>query len=101
MKTPAPASVPLAWNQSSVIPGRRVAASPETITTAGAVVFVYLLASSKHGTLYIGVTNDLVRRVQQHKLRVNKGFTSRCAVDRLVWYENYDDPISAIAREKE
>jgi putative endonuclease len=64
-------------------------------------VYVYLLASAKHGTLYVGVTNDLVRRIYQHKTGVFRGFTSRYHVYRLVWFESYDDPINAIAREKE
>ena len=63
--------------------------------------FVYMLASGKHGTLYIGVTNDLIRRVYQHKNKLTKGFTARYKVDMLVWYEAYDDPVSAITREKE
>jgi putative endonuclease len=63
--------------------------------------WVYILASGKHGTLYIGITNDLVRRVYQHKEKTNKGFTSRYGVDRLVWFQGYDDPTSAIEREKE
>jgi len=63
--------------------------------------YVYLLASGKHGTLYLGVTNDLVRRVFEHKEKVVRGFTSRYGVDRLVWFEWYDDPTTAIAREKE
>ncbi len=63
--------------------------------------YVYLLASGKHGTLYIGVTRDLVRRVYEHKQKVVPGFTSRYGVDRLVWYEIYDDPVTAITREKE
>ena len=63
--------------------------------------YVYLLASRKHGTLYLGVTNDLIRRVHQHKNKIIRGFTSRYGVDRLVWYECYDDPTNAISREKE
>ena len=86
---------------SVVIPGRRVAASPESITTIGAVVYVYLLASAKHGTLYVGVTNDLIRRVYQHRTHAARGFTSRYRVHRLVWFESYDDPLTAITREKE
>ena len=62
---------------------------------------VYLLAGRKHGTLYLGVTNDLVRRVYEHKTKVLRGFSSRHGVDRLVWFETYDDPATAIAREKE
>jgi putative endonuclease len=65
------------------------------------VYYVYILASRKHGTLYLGMTNDLVRRVHQHKSKVGSGFSSRFGVDRLVWFECYDDPVSAINREKE
>ena len=63
--------------------------------------YVCLLASDRNGTLYIGVTNDIVRRVFEHKSKVVPGFTKRYAVDKLVWFEIYDDPTSAITREKE
>jgi putative endonuclease len=63
--------------------------------------YVYLLASRKHGTLYVGVTNDLVRRVHQHKSKALGGFTSKYGVSRLVWFEIHDDVIEAISREKE
>jgi putative endonuclease len=63
--------------------------------------FVYLQASRKDGTLYLGVTRDLVRRVYEHKTKAASGFTSRYDVRRLVWLEIYDDPSSAIAREKQ
>ena len=62
--------------------------------------YVYLLASERNGTLYLGVTNDLVRRVYEHKNKVVRGFTQQYGVDRLVWFEIYDDPTNAIAREK-
>jgi putative endonuclease len=65
------------------------------------VYYVYLLASRKYGTLYVGVTRDLLRRAYQHKTRAVKGFTSRYGVHLLVWFETYDDPLSAIARERE
>ena len=64
-------------------------------------MFVYLMASRKDGTLYLGVTRDLVRRVYQHKTKATPGFTSRYDVDRLVWFETYDDPVTAIEREKD
>ncbi len=64
-------------------------------------MYVYLLASGKHGTLYLGVTNDLIRRVYEHKSKAVRGFTSRYDVTRLVWFEIYDDPTNAIEREKE
>jgi putative endonuclease len=63
--------------------------------------YVYLLASRRNGTLYLGVTKDLVRRVYEHKSKMIKGFTSRYGVGHLVWFEAYDDPTNAIAREKE
>jgi putative endonuclease len=63
--------------------------------------YVYILASRRHGTLYLGVTNDLVRRVHEYKSKAAPGFTCRYGVDRLVWFECYDDPVSAIEREKD
>ena len=63
--------------------------------------YVYMLAGRKHGTLYIGVTSDLVRRVYEHKGKLVPGFTAKYGVDRLVWCEVYDDPTNAITREKE
>jgi putative endonuclease len=65
------------------------------------VYYVYLLASHKHGTLYAGVTSNLLGRVYQHKTGVVRGFTRRYHVHLLVWFECYDDPLTAIAREKE
>jgi putative endonuclease len=62
---------------------------------------VYIMASKKNGTLYIGVTNDLVRRVWQHKNDVHEGFTKKHGVHRLVWYEMTLDIESAIQREKQ
>ena len=61
---------------------------------------VYILASRKHGTLYIGMTSNLIGRVYQHRTKAIAGFTSRYGADKLVWYECYDDPVNAIAREK-
>jgi putative endonuclease len=63
--------------------------------------YVYLLANRKDGTLYLGVTSNIVRRVYEHKQRLAHGFTSRYGVDRLVWFECHDDPVSAITREKD
>jgi putative endonuclease len=63
--------------------------------------FVYLLASRKDGALYVGVTSDLVGRVYQHQTKATPGFTSRYNVTKLVWFEVYDDPMTAITREKE
>ncbi|MFB6452690.1 GIY-YIG nuclease family protein [Bradyrhizobium tunisiense] len=63
--------------------------------------YVYILASRKHGTLYIGVTNELVRRVYQHRTKAVPGFTTKYGIDKLVLFEIYDDAETAIAREKE
>jgi putative endonuclease len=63
--------------------------------------FVYILANRKHGTLYIGITNDLIRRVHQHKAKVVRGFTKRYDIHILVYFEIFDDPLSAITREKQ
>src|SRR6266513_4275122 len=70
----------------------------ERISTA---YYVYLLASRKDGALYLGVTNDLIRRIYEHRTKAVRGFTSKYNITRLVWFEIYDDPISAISREKE
>jgi putative endonuclease len=63
--------------------------------------YVYMLASRKDGATYIGVTNDIVRRIFEHRAKAVRSFTSRYNITRLVWFEIYDDPISAISREKE
>ena len=63
--------------------------------------YVYILASRKDGATYIGVTNDLVRRIYKHRTKAAPGYTSKYNITRLVWFEIYDDPISAISREKE
>ena len=62
---------------------------------------VYILASKRNGTLYIGVTGDLVTRVWEHRNDVVGGFTRRYRVHRLVWYELHGDMIAAITREKQ
>ncbi len=62
--------------------------------------FVYILASRIGGTLYVGVTNDLARRVHQHRSGIAEGFTKRYGVRRLVYFEQFDDPGYAIEREK-
>lgn len=61
---------------------------------------VYMLASRRHGTLYIGVTNDLARRIDEHRSKAVSGFTAQYDVARLVWYESYERIDEAIAREK-
>lgn len=61
---------------------------------------VYLLASRRNGTLYVGVTSDLLARIWQHRQHVVEGFTKRHGVNRLVWYELHGAMESAILREK-
>ena len=62
--------------------------------------YVYMLANKPAGTIYIGVTSDLLARVGQHKAKTLQGFTARYGVDRLVYFEVADDMESAIHREK-
>ena len=62
---------------------------------------VYILASKRNGTLYTGITSDLVRRVYEHKSGLVDGFTKRYHVHRLVYYEETSDVDAAIAREKQ
>ena len=62
---------------------------------------VYILASREYGTLYVGVTSDLLARLYQHRTRQTKGFTSRYAVYRLVLFELYETMYEAISREKQ
>jgi putative endonuclease len=63
--------------------------------------FVYLTASKRNGTLYVGVTRDLVRRTYEHKSKAVAGFTQRYGASRLVWFEPHTDVEAAILREKE
>ena len=63
--------------------------------------YVYILASKRNGTLYVGVTNDLVRRVYEHKSDFVEGFTKKYQVHDLVYFEQTDDVEAAIAREKQ
>ena len=63
--------------------------------------YVYLLASKRNGTLYVGGTNDLVRRVWEHKNDLADGFTKRYSVHQLVWFEAAESPSAAILREKQ
>ncbi len=63
--------------------------------------FVYILASKKNGTLYIGVTSDLIKRVYEHKENALEGFTKKHNVHQLVYFESTDNVESAIKREKQ
>ncbi len=61
---------------------------------------VYILASDRNGTLYVGVTRNLIKRVYEHRSKLVEGFTSRYNVDKLVWFEQTESIESAITREK-
>ncbi len=62
---------------------------------------VYILASARNGTLYVGVTSDLIKRVFEHRNDFVEGFTKKYKVHRLVYYEVFGDMIAAITREKQ
>lgn len=63
--------------------------------------FTYMPASGRYGTLYVGVTSDLVRRVWEHRERHGDGFTKKYGLKQLVWFELHENAISAITREKQ
>jgi putative endonuclease len=63
--------------------------------------FVYILANKRNGTLYIGLTNDLVRRTYEHKNRIYRGFTKIYHVHMLIYFETFEDIDAAIIREKQ
>ena len=63
--------------------------------------YVYVLASGRYGTLYIGVTSDLVKRVWEHREGFVEGFSKRHNVKQLVWFEVHEDATAAITREKQ
>jgi len=63
--------------------------------------YVYLLSSKPYGTLYVGMTRDLVKRVWEHKTKAVPGFTQRYGVDRLVWFERHSSVTAASARERQ
>jgi putative endonuclease len=62
--------------------------------------YIYILASRTGGTLYVGITNDLIRRVYEHKSKSTDSFTEKYDVVKLVYFEQFDDPENAIKREK-
>ena len=63
--------------------------------------FVYLLASGRNGTLYVGVTNDLVRRITEHRDGLAEGFTKKYRIHQLIWFEAHEQIEQAILREKQ
>lgn len=65
------------------------------------VYHVYIVTNSAHSVLYVGVTNDLKRRLHEHKSEIAEGFTKRYHIHKLVYYEAFKTPEAAIAREKQ
>ena len=65
------------------------------------IFYVYIICSQQNGTLYIGVTNDLTRRMYEHKNKLILGFTAKYSVNRLVYYEEFESIADAIRREKQ
>ncbi|MFH1096389.1 MAG: GIY-YIG nuclease family protein [Candidatus Desantisbacteria bacterium] len=63
--------------------------------------YIYILCSKRNGTLYIGVTSDIIKRIYEHKHNLMDGFTKKYTVHCLVWYEIHESAISAITREKQ
>jgi putative endonuclease len=63
--------------------------------------YVYILASKRNGTLYIGVANNLLRRIKEHKDKKEESFTKKYNVDKLIYYETYGEIGQAIVREKQ
>ena len=85
---------------SQSMSSRRRGAKIQTVSVMNKQFFVYILASKRNGTLYTGITSDLVKRVWQHKNNSVEGFTKKYNVKILVYYETYNDAESAITREK-
>ncbi len=75
-----------------------MASQPEP--TVSMPSYVYILASKKIGTLYIGVTSDLLKRISEHRLGLFKGFTRTYNIKKLVYYETHGNIVEAITREK-
>jgi putative endonuclease len=63
--------------------------------------YIYILTNKNNSVIYVGITNDIVRRIWEHKSKMIEGFTKKYNIDKLVYYEKFDDPNSAIAREKQ
>jgi putative endonuclease len=63
--------------------------------------YVYILASSRNGTLYVGVTSDLIKRIDEHRQKLVDGFTKKYEITNLVYYETFEDIKDAIVRERQ
>lgn len=71
------------------------------MTKQSKIYYIYILTNKENGALYTGITNDLVRRVYEHKNKLIDGFTKKYSLDKLVYYEQYSSPSDAILREKQ
>ena len=65
------------------------------------IYYIYIATNQRNTVLYTGVTSNLERRIQEHRLKMIKGFTSKYNIDKLIYYETFENPVKAIAREKE
>jgi putative endonuclease len=95
--------VPLGQGALLRLPMTRVTILPCRLVRGKKLIsryFVYILASQRNGTLYVGVTNDLVRRMAEHKGKLVPGFTQKYGVDQLVYFEEYASILEARARER-
>jgi putative endonuclease len=85
--------------QSGLVSESNLLDDPGARWAMDAPFFVYILASKRNGTLYIGVTNNLARRLSEHKARLVPGFTRQYDVDQLVYFEAFDSILEARSRE--
>jgi putative endonuclease len=65
------------------------------------IYYIYIATNQRNTVIYTGVTSNLERRIQEHKLKIIKGFTKKYNIDKLIYYEIFENPLKAIAREKE
>jgi len=86
---------PAFWDEASIILKKG-----KYVMSLDNKYYVYIITNKRNGTLYIGMTNNLHRRVSEHKEKLIPGFTQRYGLTRLVYFEEYDDPRYAIEREK-
>ncbi len=63
--------------------------------------YVYIISNHKNGTIYVGVTTNIIKRIDEHKRKVIDGFSKKYGLNQLVWYEEHPDILSAISREKQ
>ena len=79
----------------------RAGGNPASLAAMEKQFYVYIVASDRNGTLYIGVTSNLIQRIWQHQEKQVEGFTKKYDVQKLVWFEPHENADSAIAREKQ